>query len=192
MTDKKAEIFNSGRKLFNLKGFKDTNVTEITKLAGIGVGTFYNYYPSKEELFLEIYMKENEQFKKHILASLDLDDDPVAVVKDFMTRISDAMNTNLILKEWYNRDFFSELEQYYREKERGKSNFIDNACAELIKKWKSEGKIRDDIDHELILAFFESLAYIDTHKEEIGIQHFPRIMQYLVEFIMNGLTECKK
>ena len=59
LTDKKADIFNAGRELFCSKGFKDTNVSEIAKLAGIGVGTFYNYYSSKEELFLEVFLKEN-------------------------------------------------------------------------------------------------------------------------------------
>ena len=60
MTDKKTDIFNSARELFYSKGYKETNVSEIANMAGIGVGTFYNYYSSKEQLFLEVYIKENE------------------------------------------------------------------------------------------------------------------------------------
>ena len=51
MKDKKTDIFNCGKELFSSKGFKDTNVSDITKVAGMGVGTFYNYYDSKEKLF---------------------------------------------------------------------------------------------------------------------------------------------
>lgn len=50
--DKKAAIYEAGRGLFLLSGFKDINVSDITKRAGAGIGTFYNYFPSKDELFL--------------------------------------------------------------------------------------------------------------------------------------------
>ena len=33
------------------KGFKKTNIKEIAEKAGIGVGTFYNYYASKGTAF---------------------------------------------------------------------------------------------------------------------------------------------
>ncbi|GIP32534.1 TetR/AcrR family transcriptional regulator [Paenibacillus sp. J2TS4] len=189
--DKKAEIFNCGRELFLSKGFKDTNISEITKMAGIAVGTFYNYYSSKEKLFFEIYIKENEKFKKRIFESIDMDQDPVTIVRKLVGQNISAMNSNPILKEWYNRDLFRELEHYYAE---GKENddSIRSLYTGLLKKWKAEGKIRDDIDDELLPAFFDSLAYIDSHKEEIGIRHFPQLNQYLAEFIMKGLTDFQK
>ena len=194
MVDKKADIFNSGRELFSSKGFKDTNVSDIAEMAGIGVGTFYNYYSSKEKLFQEIYIKENEHLKKRMMESVDLNDDPVTFVTKFVTQNISDMNSNLILKEWYNRDLFSKLEQYYYEQ--GGIESIDELMhsgkAELIKKWKDEGKIRSDLDDELIIAIFNSISYIDVHKSEIGIQHFPQILHYITEFIMKGLTDCRK
>jgi AcrR family transcriptional regulator len=192
MIDKKAHILKSGRELFYSKGFKETNVSDITKMAAVGVGTFYNYYPSKEKLFLEIYMKENEKLKKSIVESLNLNDDPVTIIREFMTQSINALSTNLILKEWYNRDVFIELEQYYHEEDNQNDNFMHNFFIELLKKWKAEGKIRDDINDELILALFDSVMYIDTHKGEIGIDHFPQLIQLLIEFVMKGLTDCSK
>lgn len=189
LKDKKAEIFNCARELFYSKGFKDTNISDITKMAGVGVGTFYNYYDSKEKLFFEIYVKENESIKKQMMESVDLSQDPVTIVTNMITQNFNAMNTNLILKEWYNRDFFRELEHHYREVEGNNDTSFRNFYAELLKQWKAEGKIRGDIEDELLLALFDSLAYIDTHKEDIGIQHFPQLMQYLVEFIMKGLAK---
>ncbi|MCH5585816.1 TetR/AcrR family transcriptional regulator [Shimazuella sp. AN120528] len=192
MKDKKADIFQSGKELFLTKGFKDTNISDIAKNAGIGVGTFYNYYSSKEKLFVEIYTKENEQLKKAIMESLDLNQDPVSIVKKIVERNIDAIHANPILKEWYNPDFFRKLEKIYH-KESGESNdSLPNIYKELFKKWKMEGRIREDIDDELLLAFFDSLVYIDTHKEEIGIQHFPQIILYLAEFIIKGVTDFQK
>lgn len=189
--DKKAEIFNAGRELFFAKGFKDTNISDITKLAGVGVGTFYNYYPSKEKLFLEIFIKESEKHKKRVMESLDLNDDPLTVAKSLVAQNISAMNSNRILKEWVNRDLLRELEQYYRDENMKNEDFFHNFYIDILKKWKAEGKIRNDIDDDLLLAIFNALEHIDTHKEEIGIQHFPQIMEYLVEFIMKGLTDCR-
>lgn len=191
MIDKKADILNSGRKLFYLKGFKDTNVSDITKMAGTGVGTFYNYYSSKEKLFFDIYFKENEKIKMHIMESINVNDDPSVVVKKIMTQTIGAMDSNLILKEWYNKDISSELEQYYREEYSRNDDFY-NFCTELFKKWRAEGKIRDDIDDGLLLTFINFIVYSDTHKKEMGIQYYPQFTQYLVEFIMKGLTDCRK
>jgi len=194
LTDKKADIFNAGRELFCSKGFKDTNVSEIAKLAGIGVGTFYNYYSSKEELFLEVFLKENEDLKKRLYESVDLNDDPVTFVTKFLTKNITEMNSNLILKEWYNKEFFSKLEQYFYEQDGLSSidELMKSGRLELVRQWKAEGKMRNDIDDEMICAIFDSIPYIDIHKFDIGIQYYPQILYYITEFIMKGLTDCPK
>ncbi|OLN26073.1 TetR/AcrR family transcriptional regulator [Desulfosporosinus metallidurans] len=193
MNDKKADIFNYGRELFSSKGFKDTNVSEITKMAGIGVGTFYNYYSSKEKLFMEIFLEENVKLKKRIMESIDLDGDPLKVVNELMFLNVSGMNSNPILREWYNRDVFSKLEQHYRQENGIKYvDFLYNSFVELVKKWQVEGKMRDDIDCEFIMAIFAALINIDTHKEEIGIEYFPHILDYLAEFVIKGLTDYQK
>lgn len=192
MKDKKADIFQCGKELFFTKGFKDTNISDIAKSASIAVGTFYNYYSSKEELFIEIYTKENEQLKKEVMESLDLNQDPVSVVKNIVEQNINAIHSNPILKEWYNPDFFRKLEKNYHEESAKSNDSLPNMYKELFKNWKMEGRIREDIDDGLLLALFDSLVYIDTHKEEIGIQHFPQIILYLAEFIMRGLTSYQK
>lgn len=189
LIDKKLNIFNCGKDLFCSKGFKDTNVSDITRMARIGTGTFYNYYPSKEQLFLEIYLKESEELRKSIIASVNLNDEPVKLSKDVCSQFFIGMNSNPILKGWYDRDIFRILQQYYNE-ENGK-DFYHDFFAELIKKWQNEGMIKSDIDYELILAMFSSLAYIDAHKKDIGINFFPGILDYLAEFITKGLLVAK-
>ena len=58
----------------------------------------------------------------------------------------------------------------------------------VVEKWQREGKMRKDIDSGMIMAIFTALVNIDTHKEEIGLEYFPQVMDYVAEFIMNGLT----
>ncbi|HCD43410.1 MAG TPA: TetR/AcrR family transcriptional regulator [Lachnoclostridium sp.] len=189
MKDTKTDLFNCGKELFSRKGFKDTNVSDITKSVGIGTGTFYNYYSSKEELFMAIYMEENEKLKKKILKSIDLDQDPRSLVKELMLLNLKGMKSNPILKEWYNKDVFDKIEQHFREdKGMERLDFMYNDFSEIIKKWQADGKMRNDIDSGMIMAIFTAIVTIETHKEEIGLQYFPQILDYLTEFTMNGLA----
>lgn len=189
MKDTKSILFNCGKELFSRNGFKDTNVSDITKTSGIGTGTFYNYYSSKEELFMEIYLEENEKLKKKIMKSVNMDQDPGSVVKELMLLNLKGMKSNPILKEWYNKEVSLKIENYFRE-QKGLNglDFMYQDFFEIIKKWQEEGKIRNDIDSTMIMAIFTSIITIEIHKEEIGLQYFPEILDYLTDFTMKGLA----
>jgi len=194
MENKKKAIFGSARNLFYSKGFKDTNISEIAKNAGIGVGTFYHYYSSKEELFLKVFIEEDMKLKYSMFGRIKPDDDLVTINTKLMTQYINAVNSNRILGEWYNKELFSKLERYSYQHNGLQSidDFMHNDIVELIKKWKSEGKMRNDIDDGMILAILYSVVYVDMHKTEIGIQYFPKIISLLYEFIMKGLTDSQK
>ena len=193
MIDKKAEIFRCGKEIFSTKGFKETNVTDITKMAGIAAGTFYNYYTSKDKLFMEIYLVENTKLKKSMLESVDLEGDPIDVIKQMMFLNYKGISENPILREWYNRDVFGKIEQHYRE-ENGieQVSFMYDFFIEVVKKWQDDGKMRSDIDADMIMAIFIALINIDMHKEEVGFQYFPKVLDYVSEFVMKGLMDCSK
>ena len=186
----KTDLFHCGKELFGRKGFKDTNVSDITKSVGIGTGTFYNYYSSKEELFMAIFMEENEKLKKKIMKSIDLEQDPLSLVKELMLLNLNGMKSNPILKEWYNKDVFGKIEQKFRE-EKGLDHldFMYHDFLEIIKKWQADGKMRSDIDTGMIMAMFTAIITVETHKEEIGLQYFPQVLDYLTEFTMKGLAD---
>jgi len=52
--DVEKRIQEAGIKVFSVRGYVDTDMKTIAKEAGIAVGTLYNYYPSKKELFFNI------------------------------------------------------------------------------------------------------------------------------------------
>lgn len=193
MIDKKAEIRQCGRELFSEKGYKETNVAEIMKAAGMSVGTFYNYYTSKDQLFMEIYIEENVKLKRRILDSLDMTADPISIMKDMTYKNYVGMMENPILKEWYNREVFQKIEQNFRE-ENGSAqiNFLYDSFIDLVRIWQAEGKMRSDISAEMIMAIFSALVTIDLHKEEVGLQYFPQVLEYVSEFTMKGLMDTKE
>lgn len=189
--DKKEEIYRCGKHLFSLKGFKDTNVAEIMKMAGMAAGTFYHYYPSKEALFLDIYNDENVALKKSIMEGLDIDTDPMQVVRQMLRLNLEGMNENPILREWYDRESFGKIEKKFREENGlGHVDFLYSSFIEIVRKWQAEGRMRRDIDAEMIMAIFTALVVTETHKDEIGLDYFPRLIEYLAEFTMKGLMAC--
>lgn len=187
--DKKKLIHDCAKNLFSANGFKETNVPDITRDAGIAAGTFYLYYPSKENLFMEIYLEENEKLKRMILEEFNPNEDPLTSILELMQKNTEGMATNPILHEWYNKEVFSKIEESFR-KENGLENvnFMYDSFLEIVAKWQADGKLRVDIDTEMIMALFAVVATIDTHKDEIGLKYFPKIQDYLTEFIFKGLT----
>jgi len=188
LIDKKEKILQAGRKIFGEKGFKDTNISEITKAAGVATGTFYNYYPSKDKIFMEIYIEENVKLKKAIMNQVDLNGNPQKLIGEILYLNTVGMQGNPILKEWYNRDVFNRIEKAWCEEDGVDTvEFSYGIFPELIKRWQAEGKMRDDISPDMVMAIFGSIVAVDTHKEEIGIDHFPQVMDYLMDFVLRGL-----
>jgi len=191
LLDKKLEIYRCAKELFRSKGFKDTSVAEIMNVAGMATGTFYNYYLSKENLFIEIYNEENVKLKKSIMELLDMQANPINVIQEMMSLNLQGMNANPILREWYNRDVFGKIEKSFREDDGLKHvDFLFSDFNNVVKRWQIEGKMRNDIDAEMIMAIFSALVVVETHKDEIGIKYFPHLIEYLSEFTMNGLVDC--
>ncbi len=188
MKERKTIIYTCGKELFEKRGFKDTGVSEIMKRAGMAAGTFYNYYSSKDMLFMEIYNEENAKLKRRILDSLDLKGDPNTVMREMIMKNQQGMEENPILREWYNRDVFQRLEQSFREANGLEHvDFLYDSFIEIVRGWQTEGKMRSDIDAEMVMAIFSALINIETHKGEIGLQFFPKVLEYLAEFTMAGL-----
>lgn len=191
MEVKKSLIYDCAKELFINNGFKDTNISDITKKAGMAVGTFYNYYPSKEKLFMDIFLEENVKLKKDCMHDLDLSQKPLDVIRQMMALNLDGMKKNPILKEWYNKYVFDKMEKIFSEENGIQSvDFLYDSFLEIVKQWQDEGKMRSDIDSNMIMRIFAAIINVDTHKEEIGLEYFPQILDHMTEFIIKGLTDC--
>lgn len=56
--DTQNRLYLAGLKLFQTVGYKDCDLRTICKEAGIGLGTFYNYFQDKLSLYLYVFEKE--------------------------------------------------------------------------------------------------------------------------------------
>ena len=67
-SDKRESILNAALALFVERGFWGTAVPEIAERAGVGAGTIYRYFESKEALVNAIYRQEKMRFAGLVLA----------------------------------------------------------------------------------------------------------------------------
>ena len=190
MSDKRALIRGQAKRLFSEQGFKETSIAAIAGAARIAVGSVYSYYPSKEHLFLEIFLEENASLKQACLASVDRTREPKEVVADLLSRMSRDFMETPILRQWYDPRVYAKLERVYRE-EKGQSavDFLYDFFLDVIKGWQAQGKIRADIDSRLIMAVFAAIINTDVHKEEIGLGFFPMLPHVMAELVMAGLQD---
>jgi AcrR family transcriptional regulator len=65
-------LLEQGYKLFSAYGLKKTNIEEIARSAGISKGAFYNFYESKEALFMDVVEQAETRVRQDILAVIDL------------------------------------------------------------------------------------------------------------------------
>ena len=53
----KEKIIEAGEKLFSEIGYRKSDSKKIAEAAGVAIGSFYNYFPDKKQLLLEIYRR---------------------------------------------------------------------------------------------------------------------------------------
>jgi AcrR family transcriptional regulator len=53
--NKKSLIIEAAARVFANRGYNSTLIAEIATEAGIGKGTIYEYFPSKEDLFFAVF-----------------------------------------------------------------------------------------------------------------------------------------
>jgi len=66
----KENIYKVFIRLIEKKGFSNVTVEEISEKAGVSVGTFYHYYKSKNDIFIEIFKQGDDYFKEHVKKEL--------------------------------------------------------------------------------------------------------------------------
>jgi AcrR family transcriptional regulator len=95
LIDKKEkinEIATAALFLFSQKGYAATSVEQIAEAAGIGKGTVYEYFPSKEDIFVHaINAWMMDLINRMVEETRDIDD-PVRRLKVFIGMVKDVLN----------------------------------------------------------------------------------------------------
>lgn len=78
MKEEKAEsILNTAKKMFGRYGLQKTSLDEIARMARVAKATIYNYFGSKDRVYLEVLRREANEIVKKISLSVDQEVLPV-------------------------------------------------------------------------------------------------------------------
>ena len=67
----RERIINAALRLFSERGIADTTVEDITNMADVGKGTFFNYFPSKEHILTHICRIQLGKIREFVSQALD-------------------------------------------------------------------------------------------------------------------------
>jgi len=73
MTTKRADILRATLTLISEHGFHGTAMSEIADRAGVGTGTIYRYFESKEDLITQLYLEVKGEMLKAFLVGYSED-----------------------------------------------------------------------------------------------------------------------
>ena len=111
---KRAEIMNAAIQVFAQNGIVKSKMIDIARKAGVGKGTIYEYFRSKEEIFAACYSQFSRQWEEKIQDALSQTDDPEAQLRALITvSVEGAMQ--------YNEDFLGIMMDFWAEGIRSKN-----------------------------------------------------------------------
>jgi AcrR family transcriptional regulator len=154
---RRTEILDAATKVFAQVGFASTDVQQIAAAAGVGKGTVYRYFPSKEELFLAAVDQGMQRLTANVNAAASFELAP-------LDRIAAGVTAYLT---WFDRhpemvELFIQERAQFRDRQR--PTYFAHRDAnlgpwrELIASLIREGVIRD-LPVESVLEVLSDLLY---------------------------------
>ena len=98
----REQILDGGRRAFIAGGFRGTSVPSIAAEAGVSVGLIYRYFPSKEELFLELCLSGTPDELRDLATRIAPIADPVerltVAIDSYFDALFHAIGAPLVLQ----------------------------------------------------------------------------------------------
>ena len=150
-------ILDAAVKEFSRKGFRDTSVADIMKAADLGIGTFYNYFTSKEEILMSLLGR----LSKDVVAALDelkAANRPALELLLTGSRITAKFldENRYVLPLFLSASEDSSLPEGMVGKIRMAPRFKP-VFTDIIRQGQERGELREDVPPELVAEMFHSV-----------------------------------
>ena len=183
--DKKNELLAAAREVFAEKGYKKTNISDITSRALMAVGSFYNYYPSKEAIFLDVYVAENSRVREATMQRVDWQGDPEADVGELFAVTFELISPNKILAEWNKPGISRILRDYYQDAGQEVNAFHQFLIKTFSQRLQEEGFSEEKITE--IMKVYDLIYYIDMHVTDQEFSGYFDSLETLVKYFVRGI-----
>ncbi|MCR3757571.1 TetR/AcrR family transcriptional regulator [Clostridium felsineum] len=157
--DIKEKLILEGRRTLMEKSYKELSIRNVAKNCGIAIGTFYNYFKTKEEFVGEICKDD----WRDALSSLEKLKDSEEPIKEKLRKVYLAMDGFV---DKYLSIFYEILAiEGYKSKSASDIKDVYIKVEEIISIEKSRGNIKSKLNSEKLTHFILSnLIYLSKNK----------------------------
>jgi len=151
----RERILEVAREAFTRSG-ADASLDDIAKQAGVGPGTLYRHFPTREELLKAVYRKELETLAaaaQKFAATLP----PIEALRAWLLLFVDAVAAKQIIAPALN----SLLGDYHKVFEDSHA-LVQQALRNLVKRGIKSGDIRNDLDSSDLLHALVGVANVSS------------------------------
>ncbi|MBZ4683334.1 MAG: hypothetical protein PWP46_480 [Fusobacteriaceae bacterium] len=195
MDNKKRKILEKSKELFFIYGVKKTTVDEIAKASGIGKGTIYLYFSSKNDIVAELADLEANniatQLKNKILPEYSSEKKLRVYIKSFIMKSYDFVNSNVHASELF--VIMRQLRDTCKIDEKNYNTAMPAAIqilSEILLEGKKKGSFCFDNIFELIENMsFALQSYFPPFSTELSREDLDKKSDYIIGLIINNLIK---
>ena len=170
----RERVLNAAKEVFSAGG-AEASLEAVARAAGVGIGTLYRHFPTREALFEAVYRREVQQLAD-LAEQLKKETPPIDALRQWMrsnvkfVATKKGMSAALALAAYKNSELFS---YSFDQLTRAVGGLLDRAIA--------AGEIRDDISPEDLLRALVGMCYM---QDQPGWQ---KSVLRLVDVFIDGL-----
>ena len=155
--NKRSLIIEAAAKVFANRGYTSTLIADIARVAGIGKGTIYEYFPSKEDLFFAVFEWFVETTEAEAKVSISALGGPASerlmALNDALLRSwLDMLDMYSLVMEFWSASASSRMRQRFKQAFREGSRDFRQIVSALIRDGIETGEFQPEVDAESVAA----------------------------------------
>lgn len=184
------KLIDKGKELFSRYGLRKTNIEDLTKAVGIALGSYYNFFQSKEELYFEIMEQEETYMKSRLLSIHKMEEELTEQsLEAFLKDAFKMADESIFIKKLMNGEDYELLVRKLPEERIAKHMEADtDILTPMISSWQKEGTLIEG-KPEIIGGLLRGIFTLSLHKKEIGEDIFPEVIELLIHLIAQGFVK---
>jgi AcrR family transcriptional regulator len=174
----RERILEVAKAAFTRQG-ADASLEEIAKQAGVGTGTLYRHFPTRDELIEGVYRNEVEKLAAAAARFAEAMS-PLEALRAWMLLLVDYIAAKHIIAPALNSVVGGPSRLY-----EGSRTMIQGAIDELVKRAKKSGDLRRDLDAFDLLRALIGVSHVGSGAD------WPQSARRLVDILIAGSRPLK-
>lgn len=177
-----AALIETGHRAFVRGGLAKTSVAQLARGAGIGKGTFYQFFESKEALFFAVLEREEERFDAGLEAELEQASGGAQAVRTLLLAVADRMEQQPFLRLLLEPELLAALMTRLPPAQVEAHRATDRQRYQAIfERWQARGWVRADLDLDDAFAVLTATFMLSLQREPMGEAAYRRAIIAIAE-----------